>query len=675
MAINSTNPGNMATAITRLFANWESFGKGGGSIGYNVLEYGAVGDGVTDDTEAVQAAFAAATDGDTVYFPAGTYTLTTWTVHSLVTDITIVGASMDVTTITGPDTSTSFITFGASGNLVMKDIGFSTWDEVVHGSTENVSYFESYRVKADSVKNYYSDVGFTTGGDHDRFVMRDCKLSNISEYGVLFRSPVTEIFSVTGCEFADSTGSSYITVGSNDETLSNKSTVISGNTFKDLVGTPTTVYGVLVYGNGVVISDNIFNTISGDTGSYSIYTKATRASVIGNSIYDGCNGTTSDYAAIRMKGRERDEAGTTPYGHTNTISGNNVVFSVTQIYNGIKLDTSDITVNANNIDGANGAIICLSGDSVSVANNIINNSYWGVQFRPATAVSDCLIANNVMRNIGAADATAGVIAIYVYSQDAEISNVLISGNLIDTVADIGTTAYGVWLRQATNAMSYLTCIGNIVDTADVGIHASGTITYSTISNNQIQNCTANITAAAYNGTGSTAKNNTGTGDTTIELGHATDTTIARSAAGRITIEDAGLTYTDTVELSSADILDLADTPITLVAGQGADTVIEFVSALLIHDAGTAYVEPSAPDDLVIQYATTGTDVTAAIDSTNFLTVTDDEARLILPTWTATTDLVAEKGNALQLFNTGSDLTTGTGTMTVKVTYRVHTLGL
>ena len=164
-------------------------------------------------------------------------------------------------------------------------------------------------------------------------------------------------------------------------------------------------------------------------------------------------------------------------------------------------------------------------------------------------------------------------------------------------------------------------------------------------------------------------------DANIQLGHASDTSVERTGAGYIAVESKGLTYTASVDLTSANILDLADTPITLVAAQGADTVIEFVSAVLIHDAGTAYAEPSAPDDLVIQYATSGTDVSAEIDSTGFLDQITDEVRLILPAWTATTDLVPDKNHALQLFNTGADLTTGNGTMTVKITYRVHTLGL
>lgn len=136
----------------------------------------------------------------------------------------------------------------------------------------------------------------------------------------------------------------------------------------------------------------------------------------------------------------------------------------------------------------------------------------------------------------------------------------------------------------------------------------------------------------------------------------------------------GPTITDTVEISSAEIKDLVNNPKELIAAPGGDYVIEFLSAILIHDAGTAYVEPSAPDDMVIEYDT-GTDLTASIDATGFLTVTDDEIRRIPTTLALTTDLVPEKDAAVQLFNTGEDLTTGTGTMTVKINYRIHKLGL
>src|SRR5437899_303086 len=53
-------------------------GTGGGGTGIyiNVLDYGAVGDDTTDDTAAIQAACDAATLGQTVFFPAGRYKIT-----------------------------------------------------------------------------------------------------------------------------------------------------------------------------------------------------------------------------------------------------------------------------------------------------------------------------------------------------------------------------------------------------------------------------------------------------------------------------------------------------------------------------------------------------------------------------------------------------------------------
>src|SRR5579883_3358932 len=47
------------------------------SIYYNVKQYGAKGDGTTDDTAAIQAAISAASTGGVIFLPVGSYLIST----------------------------------------------------------------------------------------------------------------------------------------------------------------------------------------------------------------------------------------------------------------------------------------------------------------------------------------------------------------------------------------------------------------------------------------------------------------------------------------------------------------------------------------------------------------------------------------------------------------------
>ena len=138
---------------------------------------------------------------------------------------------------------------------------------------------------------------------------------------------------------------------------------------------------------------------------------------------------------------------------------------------------------------------------------------------------------------------------------------------------------------------------------------------------------------------------------------------------------AGKIYERQITVSAAEIKDLNGSPKELVPAPGADRVIEFISAVIKHNAGAAFVEPDTPDDCVIRYSDAGGQaVTADITALGFLTVTDDEIRIIPHNLTAmpiTTDLEALKNTALQLYNPDSDYTTGTGTLDIRVTYRIH----
>ena len=133
---------------------------------------------------------------------------------------------------------------------------------------------------------------------------------------------------------------------------------------------------------------------------------------------------------------------------------------------------------------------------------------------------------------------------------------------------------------------------------------------------------------------------------------------------------AGKVFENEITISSAELLDLATTAKELVPIPGTDKIIEFVSVVIKHIAGTAYAEPSAPDEMVVQYSG-GQDVCAEIDVTGFLTVTTDEIRIARSNLASTVDIEALKNTSLVLFNSGGNWTTGTGTLNVRITYRIH----
>lgn len=69
----------------------ESVVASGRDLEYNVADYGAIGDGITDDTEAIQAAIDAATNGGSIVFPRGVFMVRSLKVKSH--GVTLVGSA------------------------------------------------------------------------------------------------------------------------------------------------------------------------------------------------------------------------------------------------------------------------------------------------------------------------------------------------------------------------------------------------------------------------------------------------------------------------------------------------------------------------------------------------------------------------------------------------------
>ena len=129
-----------------------------------------------------------------------------------------------------------------------------------------------------------------------------------------------------------------------------------------------------------------------------------------------------------------------------------------------------------------------------------------------------------------------------------------------------------------------------------------------------------------------------------------------------------------VTLTTAQVNTLRNTPITVVAAQGANTWIELVSAVITYDYATAAFTVGADEDLVIEYAD-DTDATASIETTGFLDQGNDEMRFYPNVLVAGANTEASITQALRIFNTGSGETAdGGGEVDVRVTYRVYKTG-
>jgi hypothetical protein len=239
-----------------------------------------------------------------------------------------------------------------------------------------------------------------------------------------------------------------------------------------------------------------------------------------------------------------------------------------------------------------------------------------------------------------------------------------------TTVAIDSTDWDISATGDMTGIGAITADGLITGT--LGLTISGAA--STI--NHDSNFTTGIGTGTSNGAVTI-----GGGSNTVAINSSDwDISTAGAATGiaSVTFDSATGIYHSTVELSNADIKALRATPKVLVSAAGANTVIELVSAVLILDYGSEVLTESV-DNMVIEYETSGQDVTAAIEATGFIDAGADTMAFIQPQTVAAVAASSVVNKGLQLFNTGDGEYAGNATadttMTVKVAYRVHADGL
>lgn len=151
--------------------------------------------------------------------------------------------------------------------------------------------------------------------------------------------------------------------------------------------------------------------------------------------------------------------------------------------------------------------------------------------------------------------------------------------------------------------------------------------------------------------------------------------IPRTATvGSADLDATAIKYS-TINLTNANIKALRATPITLVAAQGANKVIEFVSAQLRLDYGSNVFTETA-DNLAVRYENgAGALASQAIECTGFIDQAADTITNALPKIDAIVAQASMANKAIVLHNTGDGEFAGNAAadslMVVKVSYRVH----
>ena len=122
----------------------------------------------------------------------------------------------------------------------------------------------------------------------------------------------------------------------------------------------------------------------------------------------------------------------------------------------------------------------------------------------------------------------------------------------------------------------------------------------------------------------------------------------------------------TVKITSAEILALNGTPKVLVAALGAGRAIEFVSAVLHLDYGTTTY--TANGTLTVRTTTNTSVLSGILAAAELLHSAADKVAVMAP---VSTGIGLDLNDGIELFEPTGECTTGNGTLTVIVGYRIH----
>ena len=151
--------------------------------------------------------------------------------------------------------------------------------------------------------------------------------------------------------------------------------------------------------------------------------------------------------------------------------------------------------------------------------------------------------------------------------------------------------------------------------------------------------------------------------------------VARRFDGRTVVDnlnqgDVDTTFVD-VEVTSAQLLALNATPVTIVAAPGAGFALQFLYALLHKPAGTAYGGVATGEDLAIKYTNAAGATLGSCETTGFLDQATSQFRLTenYQFTTGVSDRTPLENAPLVLHLLLGEITTGDSPLRVRTFFR------
>ena len=362
----------------------------------NVQQYGAVGDGVTNDTAAFTAALAS---GKALLVPQGHYKLSTWTVFSGANDVILYGVGKPL--IEGPGFSgagsANFIASG--GNIHIEGIRFLDFISVCASlPTALNDYFEFVNNETSNTNRAINlDVNAVGGGYRSIFV--DGNVIENTSYGAwlvpreMHNTIVTNnVFKNLGNAFDSVNNIQAVMIGLDTAPGTRLNAVVSDNIFQNIINTGTQETTAIMMHDvrRCTVNGNVIDTVTGGTGE-GIYLRRTDmdATCVGNTIVD------VSQICISAKGGKSVIA-------NNRISGRNLT-----PFRAIgEIEQMDCVIDGNWISNCYSGISSLTPVSatlqsrVQITNNLITDCVrWGI-YAAGRSRSQVVTGNTVKRITG-----------------------------------------------------------------------------------------------------------------------------------------------------------------------------------------------------------------------------------------------------------------------------------